>query len=176
LAVLRRRLDDGGRLGRDRRILALRDVPPDECAAHEERREPHVAGAGPEARLREREERAEGDEADADEEPRVVAAAAQRLDRDRLLVVLAGDDEIGGEVEQQPGAPDEGECGERDPVDERVDVEVAAEAGGDAAEPAAFVDADEPPRRRLVERWVVDCLGHRASFDDLPPACVGRRR
>ena len=59
----------------------------------------------------------------------MVAVSAQRLDGDRLVVALAGDHEPRGEVEQQPGAAGERECGERDPVDERVDVEVAAEPG-----------------------------------------------
>ena len=78
---------------------------------------------------------------------RIVSTA---IDSSRVLV---RDHEVRGEVEQQAGAAGQRERCERDPVDERVDVEVAAEAGADAAEPAAVVGADEPPRGRLVERW-----------------------
>ena len=94
----------------------------------EGRREPDVAGSRPEVRLGEREERAEGEQADADEQPGLVAASAQSLDGDRLVVVLAGDHEPRGEIEQQPGSAHQRECGERDPVDERVDVEVVGRA------------------------------------------------
>ena len=94
--------------------------------------------------------------------------AAERLDSDRLLASLARDDEPGGDVQQQAGAAGDGERGERDPVDERVDVEVAAEPGADAAEPAAVVGADEPPRGRLVDyRGFSDRVGHVSlSVDD----------
>jgi hypothetical protein len=75
--------------------------------------------------------------------------------------VLARNDEPRGEVEQQAGAAGQRERGKGDPVDQWVDVEVAAEPCGDAAEPAALVDAHEPPRRRIVERGVgVDRFGH----------------
>jgi hypothetical protein len=136
-------------------------VPPDERPAGEHRCEPDVARAGPEAGFREGEERAEGKQADAGEQPGVLAMAAQGLDGDRLVVVLARDHEVRGEVEQQAGASGQRERRERDAVDERVDVEVAAEAGCDPAEPAAVVDADEPPRGRLVD-WgrVVGEFGH----------------
>ena len=93
---------------------------------------------------------------------------AERLDRDRLLAPLARDDEPRGDVEQHAGTAGERERCERDPVDEWVDVEVAAEPCADAAEPAAVVDADEPPRGRLVERWgFSDRVGHVSlSLDD----------
>jgi hypothetical protein len=136
-------------------------MPPDERRADERRREPDVPRAGPEARLRDREECAEGDQANADQEPRVVTALAQRLDGDRLVVVLARQHEVGGEIQEQACTAGQCKRGERDPVDERVDVEVAAEAGTDAGEPTALVDADEPPRGRLVD-WgrIVGEFGH----------------
>ena len=139
----------GRRIG-PRPLRPIRHVPPDDRSADQRRREPDVPGAGPEARFREREQRAEGEQADSDEEPGLIAAAAQRLDGDRLVVVLARDHEPRRQVEQDAGPADECEGGERDSVDERVDVEVATEAGGDAAEPAAFGRADEPPGRRFV--------------------------
>ena len=164
----------GGGLNGAWTVGPLRHVPPDERAPDEGRREPDVAGSRPEVHLGEREERAEGEQADSDEQPGLVAASAQRLDGDRLVVVLAGDHEPRGEIEEQPGATDQRERGERDPVDERVDVEVAAESGGDAPEPAAVGGADEPPGRRVVGRGRVDRVGHREPpVDDLPPACVG---
>ena len=91
---------------------------------------------------------------------------AQRLDSDRLLAPLARNDEPRGEVEQQAGAAGEGERGERDAVDERVDVEVTAEPCADAAYPASLVGADEPPRGRLVESGgFVDRVGHVSLLD-----------
>ena len=101
----------------------------------------------------------------------MLAAVAQRLDGDRLVVALGRDHEPRGEVEQDAGPADERERGERDPVDERVDVEVAAEAGRDAAEPAAFVAADEPPDRRLVGGVVGSIVS-----DMRPPVMIPHQR
>ena len=125
-------------------------MPPDDRRPAQHRGEPEVAGAGPEACFGEREERTEGQQADAEEQPGLVAPRAQRLDGDRLVVVLARDHEIGGDVEQQAGTAGQRQRREGDSVDDRIDVEVAAEPGADAAEPAAFADADESPRRCLV--------------------------
>ena len=98
----------------------------------------------------------------------MLAVPLQRLHRDRLLGVLTWNHEVGSEIEQQAGSTCEGECRERDPVHQRVDVEVAAEPGADAAEPAPLVGADEAPRGRLVESGgVSDRVGHRVSpLDD----------
>jgi hypothetical protein len=148
-------------------------VPPDERAANERRRQPDVAGARPEARLREGEQCAEGQQADADEKPGLVAALAQRLDCGRLLAALLGDHEPGCEIEEQARPTHQGERGERDPVDERVDIEVPAEAGCDAAEPAAVQRADEPPGRRLVERGGVDRVGHGSLLLMIPHSVRG---
>ena len=105
---------------------------------------------GQNRRFREREERAEGEQADADEQPGVLAVPTQRLDGDRLVGALVRDHEVRREVQQQARAARQRQRREGDPVDDRVDVEVAAEPGADAAEPAAVTRPDEPPRGRLV--------------------------
>jgi hypothetical protein len=126
-------------------------MPPEERCAAERRCEPEVAGVGPEACLGERQECSEREQAHAEEEPRAVTVPAERLDRDRLLAPLARDDEPRCDVQQHAGAASQRKRGERDAVDQRVDVEIAAEPRADAAQPAAVVGADEAPRRRLVE-------------------------
>jgi hypothetical protein len=139
-------------------------VPPDDRGSREDCGEPDVARVWPEAGLREREQRAEREETHPDEEPGLVAAPPECFDCDGFLPVLGRDHEHRGEVQEDPGAAGEREGGECDPVDERVDVEVAAEAGGDAADPAALMDPDEPTGRRIVDggggRGGVDGVGH----------------
>ena len=68
----------GCRRRRARPAVAIRDVPPDERRAAERGREPQVAGAGPEARLGERQERSEGEQAHPEEKPGAVTVPAKR--------------------------------------------------------------------------------------------------
>ena len=131
--------------------LAVRDLPPDERGADEYRAQPERALVRPQIGLGDDDQAADSQQPETDQEPRLVAPSAQCLDRDRVLARLVGDDEPGGAVEQDPRAAGEGERRERDAVDERVDVEVAAEPGGHAAEPAALVGSRQPSGRRLVE-------------------------
>ena len=114
-------------------------VPPDQCAAGDRGREPDAARAGPERRLREREDRAECQERDPGQQPGIVLMLSQGLDGDRVVRALARHHEHGREVEQDPRPADERERREGDAVDERVHVEVAAEAATDPAEPAAVL-------------------------------------
>ncbi len=122
----------------------LVQLPPDERAADQHGGQPEVARVRPEGRVRERDQQREADQPDADRENRPVAVVAERLLGDRRLRVLVRDHEPGGQVQEQAGAAGERERREDDPVDRGVDVEVAAEAGGDAAEPAPVAGADEP--------------------------------
>ena len=86
--------------------------------------------ARPDVRRGQRDEPGEGEQPDADEQPRPVAVALQRLGGDRVLDALVGHHEPGGDVEQDAGAAGERQRDEADPVDHRVEVEVAAEPGG----------------------------------------------
>ena len=105
-----------------------------------------LPGARPEARLREREDAEEGEQREADDPSRPVAVMLERRRGERVLGALVGDDEPGRDVEQDAGPAGERERGERDPIDDGVELEVLAEPGADAAEPAAVVR----PRQRSV--------------------------
>ena len=58
--------------------------------------------------------------------------------------LLVGHEQPAGAVQDQAGAAEEGEHDEGDPQDERVDVEVAGEAAGDAGDLAVGGGAAEP--------------------------------
>ena len=90
---------------------------------------------------------------------------SQGLDGDRVVRALARHHEHGREVEQDPRPADERERREGDAVDERVHVEVAAEAATDPAEPAAVL---RPHGRRGCGRSIgVSVISvMRASLDD----------
>ena len=77
-------------------------------------------------------------------------------------VSVLGHQQPAGAVQDQAGAAEEGEHHERDPQDERVDVEVAGQAAGDAgdlavgrgaAQPAEVADLVAGDARAVVVRW-----------------------
>jgi hypothetical protein len=80
----------------------------------------------------------------------VVPALAERRRRDRVLLALARDDQRGGEVDQDPGTPDQGENDEPDAVEGGVDAEVAREAPADPREHAVGTAALEALEGRLL--------------------------
>ena len=63
-----------------------------------------------------------------------------------LWVAVGGHEQHGGEVEERAGASEEGQRDRRDPEQDRVDVEVAAEAGADARDHAVVAAAEQPAR------------------------------
>ena len=126
-------------------------LPPDEGGAGDDRAEPERAVAGPQIRLRENEEAAEGEQSEPERAARAahVALAAPRP-RSTPRATRGGSRARRRHTAGSRCRP-RGERRERDAIDQRVDVEVAAEPGGHPAEPAAVVDPGEPPGRRLVE-------------------------
>ena len=92
----------------------------------------HVLAAG-EMRTR----MATADEAEPDERPGSVAALGEHVLRDRGVLALVRDDERGGEVDEDPCAAEQRQDDEAEAEDGGVEVEVAAEAAGDAGDDTA---------------------------------------
>ena len=118
---------DGGAIGEPvgRRLAQRMSEPGDQDE------DPAGAGGGPEGCSREQEhEEGDGDEREPDQAARVVAPLGEDLLGDRLVLALGRDDEDGGEVDEDPGAAEEGQDDEAEPEEGRVQVEVAAETAG----------------------------------------------
>src|SRR5207248_8727883 len=120
-----------------------------------------------ESHLREPDDRGEAEQPEPEDEPRAVATVADRPDGDRVRSALVRNHEPGGDVEQAAGPADQREHDEAHAVDGRAHVEVAAEPGADAAEPAAFVDAYEPARLGARGLGGGGRFGHGSSCDVL---------
>ena len=95
---------------------------------------------------------------EADQRPGAVAALAEGLRSDRLVVALVGDDEQRCEIDEDAGAADQREDDEADTVERGVDSEVARQAPADTGEHAVVPAAFQPP-----DRWFFDCVFAHAS-------------
>ena len=100
----------------------------------------------------------QGEQPEADQRPGVVAALAQGLSGDRVLLALVRDDEHGRQVDEDPGAADQRQDDEADPVEGGVDSEVARQAPADPGEHAVVPAPLEP-----LDRGSFDCVFAHAS-------------
>ena len=122
-------------VGRDDGLgAAAAALRPEDQAAGEQDEHPRGVAVGPQGRTGEEHRRGNGDEAEADERPRLIPAAAQHLGRDRVLLPLLGDHERGGEVDDDARAAEQGQDDEPDAVERGIDVEVARQALADPGE------------------------------------------
>jgi hypothetical protein len=110
-------------------------LPPHQPAARDHQHDrPHDGVGEPNAERAHGQQHAEGQQPDAEGDLDRRAAATHARPRRGLARVVGGDEDPRRGVEQEPDAARRGRRHERDPHHQRVDAEVAAQAGAHAAD------------------------------------------